>query len=243
MIPILKSIVHIIFEYRVVAVILIFLIPIIQSCDNEDELKDFDSKNYLEINVDLNHFQLSNLSNEDASIYIEARNRFNEIVVFNNNKYELISDNRKLLNISDKLYDHFRIIMESSNIMLRKFDAEHMLIVEKSSDNTTPIVRLRSGNETGDSGGITKVEYHWWGFEVYLPNDTLLYIAAGSSVGAYIATLVPEPTLSKVIAGAFCVSGASASVLAVKYKQGVILSFTYPITPIIGCVILNARGQ
>lgn len=205
----------------------------------------YHSSRFLSIDQDLDNVELSNLTIEEEQIYFESKERFGSIVEYKDGRFTLSQEDGDNLNISPDLFEHFSSLMNISNTVILELEEEGIYDdVEISTQEYTTLTYKRTKTRTETSGGgETKYVLHWWGFDVYLSQRTLIYIAGGSSIGSYIATIVPDPFLSKVVAGVFCASGVAASILAYEYPGGVIIKFTYPITPIVGCVVYGVQAQ
>ena len=89
-----------------------------------------------------------------------------------------------------------------------------------------PLPNGAGGGGNGADYGVTKVEWYWWGFEVYLDHWYVVAIAGGLAAGSIVATLLPEPLASKAAAALL---GIGAWVFASydTYGKGIILTFTY----------------
>jgi hypothetical protein len=80
------------------------------------------------------------------------------------------------------------------------------------------------------SGGVTKVVWHWWGFEFYLSSSYVKWIAAGLYVGSIVAAFVPEPFASKV--AAVLIGGLGVLLTSLDNGNGVIIQFIWPAIPV-----------
>lgn len=97
-------------------------------------------------------------------------------------------------------------------------------------------VYLVQGIQTLSYSGVTKVVWHWWGFEFYLSHAAVIGVAAGLWTGATVATFVPEPFGSKVAA---VILGALSLVITSfdTYGKGVVLTFIWP------AILVGIRAQ
>lgn len=80
-----------------------------------------------------------------------------------------------------------------------------------------------------DFSGYTKIVYTWKGYDIYLDSTAANEFAAGFGGVATLATLIPEPTISKIVAASL---GSVAALIAYNNAagRGVIIAFAglYP---------------
>lgn len=220
----------------------------ISACQQEESLNDVNKEPdsthsaYLDINEDLNHIEISNLTIEEEKIYIEARERFAKIVDYKDQQFYLLHRNYNALNISEKLFSHFEKIMNHSNDDMRGLSEDQIGRVVVYSDVSTTI-RVKTRNEGTPSGGYSGFERTFWGFDVYLSNFDLICIASGGSAIAYIGSIIPDPTLStKVVSTACGLVGLLAGFTAATCPNGIVISFAMPVPGVV-CMPFNVSKQ
>ena len=80
-----------------------------------------------------------------------------------------------------------------------------------------------------DFSGYTKIVYTWKGYDIYLDSTAANEFAAGFGGVATLAALIPEPTISKIVAASL---GSVAALIAYNNAagRGVIIAFAglYP---------------
>ena len=79
---------------------------------------------------------------------------------------------------------------------------------------------------TSTYGGVTKVVWYWWGFKLYLSHASCVRLEAGLGIAAAIATFIPEPLASKVVA-IIMASLVGTIMVADINDRGVIIRFHY----------------
>lgn len=207
---------------------------------NEESVSTYSE--YLEINEDLNHIDISNLTIEEEKIYIEARERFGKIVDYKDLQFYLLHRNYSALNISERLFGHFEKIMNHSNDEMRGLSEDQIgRIIVYSDVNIT--IRVKTRDEGTPSGGYSGFERTFWGFNIYLSNNDLLYIAAGGDAVGLVASMIPDPTLStKVVAVACGLAGLLATMTAISCPNGIVIYFAMPV-PLVGCMPYSISKQ
>jgi hypothetical protein len=79
---------------------------------------------------------------------------------------------------------------------------------------------------TSTYSGVTKVVWYWWGFKLYLSHANCVRLAAGLGIAAAIATLIPEPLASKVVA--IIMASLVGTIMVTDVNDtGVIIRFHY----------------
>lgn len=182
---------------------------------------------YLEVNEDLDHVAYMDFSLEDEKIYLEARERFDKNVTFQDGQFKVGTQTAVHLNISEELYLHFCKVVQITNDNFKKNIVNG---VELSNVQDSRMLKVKTRSE-GSTGGTDGFKMYWYGFDVYLSNHSLLYIAAGGNAVSLVCSNIPDPSLAtKVVGGACGLAGTLASLGAALYPNGIIISFTYPFT-------------
>lgn len=212
-------------KYLIVTILFSFVSC--QNYENVEEVIDHFSvySTYLDVNADLEGKNHSDFTLEEEAIYLEARNRFDKIVTYRDGQFVIGEQKAVDLNISEKLYQHFYELVQTTNNDLKYYSNK----VLEGVDNLV-IVKQRVKTRTEDSsGGIDAFIVHWYGFDVFLSVQTLAKIGAGASGVSIVCGLIPDPTLATKVAGAACGLGSVLASLAITlYPNGIIISFTSP---------------
>lgn len=228
-----------------ISISLLFIFAIFACQQNSDDNLDQNSRkastSYLDIEADLDHTEISNLSIEEEKIYYEARERFGTLVEYKNEQFYLKEYNCEAINISPSLFEHFKTIMDHSNSYYNNLSNDQKEMLDSYSIINN-ISRTRTTTETV-IGGIDGFARTWSGFDVYLSNNILLAMAFGADITGTIAALIPDPTLAtKVIAGGCGLLVAVAGYTASTCPNGIIISYTYP-APVVGCIPFRIQKQ
>jgi len=63
-------------------------------------------------------------------------------------------------------------------------------------DHQTAQTSMTFAAATGNRNGV---EWYWWGFKLFLDSANSNRVAAGTTAGAVVSTLIPEPVISKAV--------------------------------------------
>jgi hypothetical protein len=218
---------------------------VFQGCEKEEL---FYQGPYL--NVDMSQ---GVLSESDFEIYKQAQERMDEFVKVKNNKYTTSLKSGASINVSEELFSLLKKQMEHSNLLIEN---EGFVLSGKTFISTDPpkklgrteITRLKSSSpESGGEGGIDQCLYSicWHGIDIrlYISNSTLFYSSTALAAAGTVATLVPEPAVSKVVAACCGLSALAGGVLVYQYPNGIIVGVYSPSLAPWGCIPYSLSGQ
>lgn len=225
---------NVIMKNKILFIIILIAICACQSNTEENINIRYSSTSY--IDLDMNKRNLEDLSIKEEKLYYEARDRFGNIVKYENNHYSLTSNDPQTLNISPELFNHFKMIMNSTNNTIKEQN-----ITQEAFISTDNFIRTRTRNEFEGQQNVDGFVSHWYGFELYLSNSTLNKITAGSIGLGAIASRVPHPA-GKPIAGACELTAALTGLGGAFYPNGIIISFGYAPVPG-GCTPYKISAQ
>ena len=227
----------------------------LQSCES-DSMFINDTR---EVFLDLDIANLQSLTDNQMLILEEAKNRIDRHVTFDGNRYQLSIRSGREVNISESLFRHFTGLMDRSNSMVKDLNVipsavdDRVLYVFDENQPIQMTARLRSGIETASpAGGVSQVQWHWWGAEVWISNRDMQLISvgygiAGGAIGitaSIVGWLFPPakpvtvPT-GGILVGAAVVKNQYWRGLAILNPNGVIVRCNW----LAGCNIFNPRSQ
>jgi hypothetical protein len=144
--------------------------------------------------LDLNLSRAKELTASEIEIYVQARERIDKYVKIKDGKFNLEINSSQMVNISEELFNHFKLTIEQANRMIIQkeiFVTNNGLSFKKD----ILFVRLKSGGvEEYDTDGSG---LKWWGYSINISHSDYVAILAGT---ASLAAWIPNETASKLVA-------------------------------------------
>ena len=228
----------------IIVLVSLTLSAVFQGCEKEEL---FSQGTYLDVDM-----TQGVLSESDMEIYKQAVERMDEFVKVKNNKYTTSLKSGVSINISEELFSLLKKQMEHSNLLIKE---EGLILSGKTVRTPIPneelgsfeIPRLKSGTTESEEGGIDQCLYtiYWSGIDItlYISNRTLFYSASALGAAAIVAGLVPDPTVSKIVAACCGLAGIAGGALVYEYPNGIIVGIFSPSLAPLGCIPYSLTGQ
>ena len=132
--------------------------------------------------------------------------------------------------------------LESTNRMIQNgyLNCDNEFEVTKTDKHKAFLKTNNVGETATYRGGVTKIKYYWWGFDIYLNNKNTKLMKNSYGAAGVLAVVIPDPTLCKAVAIA---CGTAYFIIdTANHGNGVILSIS-TLVPIIKIAPFNIRGQ
>jgi hypothetical protein len=182
------------------------------------------------------------ITENEKTLYSKAQNIMDSRIELLNGQYHIKEKFSSDMGISQEIFNHFKMIMNSTNESIKGLEIVQLsngfIIAQPNSIRS--IVRLKSSGEAS-SGGLTQVIGKWYGYDVYLSNVAIQNIGHGGALVALVASLLPDPTATKVLAAAGSGCALAAGFLATNYPNGIIVGVTQPVAGM--CVPFSLSSQ
>ncbi|PCH70289.1 MAG: hypothetical protein COC06_05220 [Bacteroidales bacterium] len=230
---------------KIISLVSIIILGFVyQGCEKEEL---FSQGTYLDVEM-----TQGVLSESDMEIYKQAVERMDEFVKVKNNKYTTSLKSGVSINISEELFSLLKKQMEHSNLLIKE---EGLVLSGKTVRTPIPneelgsfeIPRLKSGTTESEEGGINQCLYtiYWHGIDItlYISNRTLFYSTTALAAAATVATLAPEPAVSKVVAVCCGLASLSGGALVYEYPNGIIVGIYSPSLAPQVCIPYSLSGQ
>ena len=179
---------------------------------------------------------------EESKLAAKAYSIMDSHIMIDNGQFVLSVQNGSSIGLSERVFEYYKSKMDGVNQLLSiqgtyKVVTDHKTI-EVWKDANTPLTLTKA------AGGITKIEFDWNGFDLYLSQQDCNRLSQGATLVSIIGALAPDPTVAKVVATVSALCSLSFSVLASEYPGGVIITADFYPAPIVGCIgIYSLRGQ
>ena len=197
----------------VTAVVIVALIPFIQSCsNNEDSVQIESSKNtsleYLDVDVS----KMQEPTENQMEILKKAKDRINLYVVCENKKFILKVKSGSEIQMSERLFESFQAVINHMNLIIKDnavvSDEKNPILFHISKSTLNSKVRFKaSPNEKTPPGGKNDIELTSTGDKIYMSHQTLSYLTSGMGVAAFIDSL--GGPISKYVGGGVATSSAA----------------------------------
>ncbi len=136
-----------------------------------------------------------------------------------------------------KMFTSFIIGLEQTN---RLIDEGYLVANEDYSIRVTDKYLEKCSNVLADGNtvcfedgvrlssfsSVNKIVYYWWGYKIWISNANCNRMVGGTSAGAVLAMLIPDPTLCKAVAIALGLTSAII-IIANAEGRGIIIRYTY----------------
>ncbi|WP_029278165.1 hypothetical protein [Pedobacter borealis] len=199
---------------------------------------------------------MADFTETDKALFLEARNRMDKNIELKNGQYFLKTNSSIEIGISNEVFEYFKGLMIGTNSTLRTaLKSSSVVLVQKDKSliflkkidkptHSANLLMITPDQQMPDPGGINGFNSYWWGFELKLSYAALGDIAAGTGFASVVAAAIPEPTTATKVAS-IVLAGCSATAWVAQnhYPNGVVITATWPGTPIIGCVTLDVKTQ
>ena len=119
--------------------------------------------------------------------------------------------------IADESTQTVKITEKYKTAVLENLSPYEKVTFTDNSIKISPIYQTRANS------GVNKFVWTWKGFDVYLDHNICSIISNGGSTAAALATFIPDPTVSKVVAVA--IAAASGLISYNDHGKGVIIAF------------------
>lgn len=183
----MKKCVHTIVAFMLTAVMLFSTSASVLAADQNNTLKEMPS--------------LTQIQKNALNKWVGYDKAQNEYFIKNGAKDELFSSDYKLL---ESCLD-----ITNANISRSDFSSGEVFVVSPSDEGRIfPTARL--------GGGVTKIQFHWWGATIYLSKTTINTMGAGITVGGI---WIPEPVVSKI--------AATLGVVITLCPGGIVFDYNY----------------
>ena len=128
-------------------------------------------------------------SPENAAIYREAIQRMDPYVSFSDGKFVLGRVSSSRLAMSKELFAQLKSAMQQSNDILKDYRCVEIRknvvrLVNPGDEIPLNRIRTRGLGEDTLSPNSTGYDMLWYGFDIYLSRETLIYVAAASGTVA-----------------------------------------------------------
>lgn len=152
--------------------------------------------------VDINNYDISNELIQKADPYVKLTD----------NGFYLEGNAKKILNETELkiVENHITLANENINSLGDNFIKENNYASVLYTNDNNPILSRANFKE-----GITKVEFHWWGLQVYASKSYINACGGAMSIGT---VYIPEPVVTKIVATLGGVMGMCPGGIKFKYS-------------------------
>jgi len=187
-----------------------------------------------------------NRQNNSEEIKLRVDEKKHENAVRMLERYLLLSESgniilnapQSLIRRTDaKMFNSFIISLEQINRMI---DEGYLVANEDFSISVTEKYRQKCSNVFAEGNtvcfedgvklssfsSVNKIVYYWWGYKVWISNANCNRMVGGTTAGAVLALLIPDPTLCKAVAIALGLTSAII-IIANAEGRGIIIRYTY----------------
>lgn len=190
-------------------------------------------KSHLDL-LDLDIANITQLTVAQQAIFNEAVKRLDKHIEFDADAGQYVLEagiTADRIGLSQRLYDYFERNFEASNISIHEQVSKGYVAVEVYP-NVLKLVDpgQRFGMFTKllpepgiEKGGINDIDFHWYGYDLYISNSMLKTMGYASGAIAIGSMWIPEPVVSKIISTITGGGAIALEVAADKYPNGVIV--------------------
>lgn len=217
----------------VTAFVLLSTLPFLQSCsNNEPQAQQSNQLEFLDVDVS----NLQNMNEEQKLVMSKAKDRIDPYVYYDksNNEYVLKTSKASEVNMSQRLFDYYKnsickanSTMKNLSVVVDDKNSKKLQILKQATVSKTVRLKSIAENTNGTETNTSSFDWDYEGYDVNLSTHTLNAIALGSTVGAVGATFIPDPLVTKIVAGGLVITAASAAYLAAEYPNGVVIHQTW----------------
>jgi len=207
---------------------LAIVVSLIAGCNTEVLDEVFDT--YLTIDTSLEANAPENLA-----VYTEARRRMDQYVFFNDGQWLLRSVTANRLAMSEELFSQMKSAMQQSNDVIKDYryvQVRKNVIRLAKPGEVIPLNPLRTRSFTENfPPNSSGVDYCWWGYDMYLSHEDLMYISFGAAITSGVSRLValfpPASVPAGVIGGYASIVAAIYGLTAYNCQNGAIFSYSW----------------
>lgn len=222
-----------------VALSMVALCVFISCQQNDADEKVLQNKSIIDFDVTKS---VEEQTTEESKLAAEAYHLMDSHITIENGQFVLSIKNGASIGLSERVFEFYKSKMDGVNQLL-SFQGTYKVVtdhktIEVWKDSSIPLSFTKS------AGGVTKIEFDWNGFDLYLSQQDCNRLSQGATLVSIIGALAPDPTVSKVVATVGALCSLSFSVLASEYPGGVIITADFYPAPIVGCIsIYTVKGQ
>lgn len=184
--------------------------------------------------LDLDMSQITMMTSAQQAIFDEATKRIDKYISFDADAGQYVMGaglSAAKVGLSERFFDYFQRNFETTNVRLKQIQGDGMMAVEVSK-NYLKVFNPEDGfdmltkvlpDDAIEKGGITDVDFYWYGYDLYLSNSTLQGLSLGMQGLSVGSMWIPHPVISKIVSTITQGGAITLGAAAWKYPNGVII--------------------